>query len=196
LSRIPLAALAGVLMVTAWRMNDWVSIRRIFRKRIKTSMAQFLITMGATVFFDLTVAIFAGIAFSMLMFIIKSHKISVEVDPVTDQVGAGGKKTQVVYVDGMLFFGSQNHLTQVTESLLEEGSERIIFSLRGVPSIDHSSIIELADIVRLCRSRGVEVLIVGLQQPVRSLMERLDFIHLVGEENIFSSAVLALESLT
>lgn len=196
LSRIPLAALAGVLMVTAWRMNDWPSIRRIFRKRIKTSMAQFLITMGATVFFDLTVAIFAGIAFSMLMFIIKSHKISVEVDPVTDQVGAGGKKTQVVYVDGMLFFGSQNHLTQVTESLLEEGSERIIFSLRGVPSIDHSSIIELADIVRLCRSRGVEVLIVGLQQPVRSLMERLDFIHLVGEENIFSSAVLALESLT
>ena len=97
----------------------------------------------------------------------------------------------------MLFrSGSQNHLTQVTESLLEEGSERIIFSLRGVPSIDHSSIIELADIVRLCRSRGVEVLIVGLQQPVRSLMERLDFIHHVGEENIFSSAVLALESLT
>ena len=196
LSRIPLAALAGVLIVTAWRMNDWIAIRKIFHKRIKTSMAQFLITMGATVLFDLTVAIFAGIAFSMLMIIIKSHKISIEVDPVTAQLGVGAKKTKVVYVDGMLFFGSQNHLTQVAESLLEEGAERIIFSLRGVPSIDHSSINELTEIVRLCRSRGVEVLVVGLQKPVRSLMERLDFIRLVGEENIFSSAVLALESLT
>lgn len=196
LSRIPLAALAGVLIVTAWRMNDWIAIRRIFRKRIKTSMAQFLITMGATVFFDLTVAIFAGIAFSMVMFIVKSHKISIEIDPVTAELGAGAKRTKVVYVDGQLFFGSQNQLTEVTESLIGDGAERIIFSLRGVPSIDHSSINELSDIVRLCRSKGVDVYLVGLQKPVRSLMERLDFIHLIGEERIFSSAVIALESLT
>ena len=196
LSRIPLAALAGVLIVTAWRMNDWVAIRRIFRKRIKTSMAQFLVTMGATVLFDLTVAIFAGIAFSMVMFIIKSHKISIEIDPVTAELGVGAKKTKVVYIDGMLFFGSQNQLTQVTESLLAKDVKRIIYSLRGVPSIDHSSINELADIVRLCRSQGVEVLVVGLQKPVRSLMERLDLIRLLGEQNIFSSVVIALESLT
>jgi SulP family sulfate permease len=196
LSRIPLAALAGVLIITAWRMNDWPSIRKIFSSRIKTSMAQFLITMGATVFFDLTVAILAGIAFSAVMFIIKSHKISIEIDPVTAQLGSGAKRTKVVYIDGMLFFGSQNHLTQATEGLLANGAERIIFSLRGVPSIDHSSIIELADIVKLCRDRNVEVLIVGLQKPVRTLMERLDFISLVGEERIYSSVVTALESLT
>lgn len=196
LSRIPLAALAGVLIVTAWRMNDWPAIRKIFRRRIKTSMAQFLITMGATVFFDLTVAILAGIAFSMVMFIIKSHRISVEIDPVTTELGAGAKKTKVVYVDGMLFFGSQNHLTQATEELLSDGAERIIFSLRGVPSIDHSSINELSEIVSMCRRAEVEVLFVGLQPSVRSLMERLDFIRSVGEEHIYSSVVIALESLS
>ncbi len=196
LSRIPLAALAGVLIVTAWRMNDWVAIRGIFHKRIKTSMAQFLITMGATVFFDLTVAIFAGIAFSMVMFIIKSHKISIEIDPVVSELEPGDKKTTAVYVDGTLFFGSQNQLTHVTESLIEEGTERIILSLRGVPTIDHSSVNELSEIVGMCKSRGVEIFLVGLQHPVHSLMERLDFIPLVGEERIFTSMVKALDALT
>ena len=55
MSQIPLCALAGVLMVTAWRMNEWSSIKDIFRKRILSAMMQFGVTMVCTVVFDLTV---------------------------------------------------------------------------------------------------------------------------------------------
>lgn len=195
MSRIPLAALAGVLMVTAWRMNEWKAIRQIFSKRIKTSIFQFLITMGATVLFDLTTAIFAGIVFSMVMFIVRSHQISVEIDPVTPKLGSPDIKTDVVYVDGSLFFGSQEQLTKTVESLLSEGVGRIIFSLRGVSTIDHSSINEFVEIIHMCRKRSVDVLFCGLQPSVQSLMKRLDFYDLVGQDKFFSSAVTALESL-
>ena len=52
MSRIPLSALAGVLMVTAWRMNDWQEIKTLFHNRVKTNISQYLITMCATVVFD------------------------------------------------------------------------------------------------------------------------------------------------
>lgn len=64
MSRIPLAALAGVLMVTAWRMNEWHEIKHIFKNKEYFAIVQFLITMISTVVFDLTIAIIIGVAVS------------------------------------------------------------------------------------------------------------------------------------
>ena len=66
MARLPLSALAGVLMVTAWRMNDWAGIRYIFAHRFKSAISQFLVTMLATVVFDLTVAIILGVIYSAM----------------------------------------------------------------------------------------------------------------------------------
>ncbi|HPB41993.1 MAG TPA: SulP family inorganic anion transporter [Sphaerochaeta sp.] len=195
LSRVPLAALAGVLLVTAWRMNDWKSIKQIFSKRMKTSIAQFSITLVATVVFDLTTAILLGIGFSIVMFVIKSNKIMIEIDPVTNRLGKKAKPTKVVYVDGALFFGSQDKLTESIAPLIESGVKRILLSLRGVPNIDHSSITELAEIVRLARKKEVELLFCGVQPRVESMLRRLDFYSLLPEERFYPSVVVALETI-
>ncbi|HZJ87600.1 MAG TPA: SulP family inorganic anion transporter [Sphaerochaeta sp.] len=189
LSRIPLAALAGVLIVTAWRMNDWVSIKTIFQKRIKTSMAQFLITMGATVFFDLTVAIIAGIVFSMIMYVIKSHRIGLEVASLE----ANERQTQVITVDGSLFFGSLTHLRNAAEQLIEQGAEKIIFNLGGVSQIDHSAVIELSEIAELCSEQGVAFSLTDIQEPVVALMERLSFFEEAPELLVHPSVEEALK---
>ena len=60
MSKIPYAALAGVLIVTAWRMNEWPSIQCIFRKRFTGAILKYFITMLATVIFDLIIAIMIG----------------------------------------------------------------------------------------------------------------------------------------
>ncbi|NBK24679.1 MAG: SulP family inorganic anion transporter, partial [Spirochaetia bacterium] len=196
MSRIPHAALSGVLMVTAWRMNDWHAIREIFQKKIKTSIAQFLLTMIAIVVFDLTVAIMLGIAFSMIMFVVKSNKISIEIDDVTKDLLDTSRKTKVVYVDGSLFFGSQELLTKEVETMISHKVQRIIFSVRGVPNIDHSSVNEFVEIVKMCRENKIEVLFCGVQPPVMHMFERLDFVELLGQKNFYSSAVIALASLS
>lgn len=77
MARLPLSALAGVLMVTAWRMNDWEGICYIFRHKFKSGISQFLITMLATVVFDLTVAILLGVVYSAILYMAKSSHIHV-----------------------------------------------------------------------------------------------------------------------
>jgi len=191
MSQIPLSALGGVLLVTAWRMNEHEAIAQMFRCKIKTSIAQFLITMIATVVFDLTIAILIGILFSMIMFIIKSHKIAIRVDQVKD----AQKPTFVVYVDGSLFFGSQEQLTKITQQLLTQNAAHIIFSLRGVPTIDHSSIEEFFEIRQMLEEKQVSLWFCGLQAPVHSMMQRLGFIEYIGEQNVYASAVTAIQAL-
>jgi SulP family sulfate permease len=72
IGRIPLAALAGVLMMTAWRMNEWESIHFYARTRLKHAIVGVLVTMIATVALDLTQAILIGIAISALIYIRQS----------------------------------------------------------------------------------------------------------------------------
>ena len=67
MAHLPLAALAGVLMVTAWRMNEWESIIEFFKTKNYSAIASFAITMIATVLFDLTVAIIVGVVFTAIL---------------------------------------------------------------------------------------------------------------------------------
>ena len=89
-----MAALAGVLMVTAFRMNDWSAIKGIFKKKFKSSIMQYVITMIATVVFDLTVAIVIGVVAAMLVFIVKSCELRV-VSSDIDERGTPAKERRV-----------------------------------------------------------------------------------------------------
>ena len=198
MGRIPLASLAGVLMVTAWRMNDWPAIRELFRKRLKSASAQFLVTMVATVLFDLVIAILVGIVAAMLLFVLKSCDLKIAVSDVkrknadgTDQIRTDVK---VVYLTGPLFFGTQDQLTQAMVQLGEE-THGVIFSVRGVPYIDESAISELETLLADLRGRGIRVMFSGVQPNVKHEMERTGFAAALGGENFAWDAIEAIETM-
>lgn len=177
MSMIPLSALAGVLIVTAWRMNDWASIKSIFGKKIKTAILQFLITMIATVIFDLTIAIVIGVAFSIIMFVVKVSDMQVSVaevdpsrfdDPEIDPEKL--KYTCVVYISGPLYFGTCAKLEEKISALGEDYN--VIFSMRGVTVADISGIEALHDYCERLISRGIMVYFSCVQPPVMSMIER------------------------
>ena len=199
MSRIPLSALAGVLMVTAWRMNDWSAIHKLFDNKLKHSMLQFFATMIATVVFDLTVAIVIGIVVAMFIFILKSSKLDVVVSDIDSSKLTGKtlpetyKFTRLIYLTGPLFFGTQDILTTTVHELGK--IKAVIFSMRGVPSIDDSAINELSEIIDEFRTENVKVLFCGVQPHVYKTMERGDFIEKIGEDHFFWDAVSAIEHL-
>ena len=126
-------------------MNDWKAIKGIFGRKIKTSIFQFLLTMIATVIFDLTIAILIGVAFSLIMFIVKVSDMQVSVAEVdtnrldTDKVDAEKLRyTCVVYLSGPLYFGTCNKLEEKITALGE--NYNVIFSMRGVNIADVSGI--------------------------------------------------------
>ncbi|MBQ2824354.1 MAG: SulP family inorganic anion transporter [Oscillospiraceae bacterium] len=177
ISRIPLAALAGVLMMTAWRMNEWDVIKNIFKVKVKTQIAQFLLTMIATVIFDLTIAIVIGVAFSLIMFVVKVSDMQVtvsEVDPEkldTTKVNPDKLKyTSVVYITGPLYFGTCTNLEEKVSSLGE--SYNIIFSMRGVTAADISGIEALHEYCEHLISQGRMVYFSCVQPSVMDLFER------------------------
>ncbi len=199
MSRIPLSALAGILIMTAWRMNDWDSIRTLFHKRYKTSIAQYSITLVATVAFDLTIAIVIGVGLSALLFVIRSSYLDITVTNIDERHEKGKNLTsqnsevKLVYVTGPLFFGSQERLVRTIDQISEV--KIIILSIRGVPSIDHSAMMALQNIHASLEIQGKTLLFCGLQSQVRRQFSRAGFDVVVGTKSIFNNAVEAIDSL-
>lgn len=201
MSEIPLCALAGVLIVTAWRMNDFAAIKSIFGKKIKTAIFQYLITMAATVIFDLTTAILIGIVFSIIMFVLKVSDMQVSVaaiDPERiDDHEIDREKlryTCVVYISGPLYFGTCNKLEEKISALGE--NYNVIFSMRGVTVADMSGIEALHEYCERLISSGIMVFFSCVQPEVSDMMERCGFKERFKDDMFFWSADKAMKHIS
>lgn len=200
MAKLPLAALAGVLMVTAWRMNDWSGIRYIFSHRFKSAISQFLITMLATVIFDLTVAILLGVIYSAILYMAKSSRIHVSFSaidgnklradvgkaPVLDSAG-------VAYITGSLFFGAVDEFNHRMAELPEE--DHVILSMRGMPSVDVSGAQAMLELCHRLLNEGRTVAFCGVAEEVKSYFDRAGITALVGESAFYWSADQAILAL-
>jgi SulP family sulfate permease len=202
IGRIPLAALAGVLIMTAWRMNEWESIHFYARTRLKHAIVGMLVTMIATVALDLTQAILIGIAISALIYIRQSAgSVGVTNEPVDlERLRVIGHRllttdpsTHIYYLTGPLFFGSVHNVLEAFETARDYRA--IVISMRGVPLIDAMGSQALAQIVEEQRKRGGAVAFSGLQPAVRDMFARTGLLAEVGEDQIFWSADQAIVAL-
>lgn len=199
MSAIPLSALAGVLMVTAWRMNDWENIHFIFGHKFKSGMMKFAITMAATVVFDLTQAIIIGVAFSIILILIKLTDIDITVAEIErerlEEVGVHlpkiSGKVRVAYLTGAIFFAVIDKLEDELYAL-EGKTEGLILSMRGVPVIDLSGIQALIELVEEMEANGTEIYLTSVQPKVLEEMRRGGLIELIGEQYVFESAEEAI----
>lgn len=176
MSNIPMPALAGVLVVTAWRMNEWEVIREFFQKRFHTALCLFFLTMIATVVFDLSLAIVLGVLAGCLFFVIKSAVITINVEEVdwSRMSLAHTQRTDnwvVVYLSGPLFFMSSERLKQTLAILKEK--DGVIFSMRGVPSIDSTALGVLAGFCLAAEKTGQQVQFTSLQPEVEKMIRTI-----------------------
>ncbi len=201
MSKIPLSALAGVLMVTAFRMNEWHEIKHIFKRKFKTSMLLFFATMIATVVFDLTIAIVTGVVIAIIMFVIQISDIdinlaTVDVDKLKHkgiEAGERHKSTMVMYVSGPIFFTTAEKISkQICEVGEDEEIKTLICSMRGVPMIDTSGVAMINDMIKELKEKNVEIKLAALQPKVLKMLKRNKTDALLGEENIYWSVEQAL----
>jgi len=198
IGRVPLAALAGVLMVTAIRMNEWEEIRWMIRHRFRSVLITFAITMIATASLDLTQAIIIGVGMSALFFVYNASDIEVtrkDVDLKTMQMRGHEiddvhPSISVAYISGPMFFGATSAFRK---AFADVDCERVlILSMRGVSLIDVSGlelIEELHDKMTSCRG---ELMLCGIQPAVRRILDRSRLSEEIGESNFFWSADQAI----
>lgn len=200
MARLPLSALAGVLMVTAWRMNDWEGIRYIFRHKFKSGISQFLVTMVATVVFDLTVAIILGVVYSAILYMAKSSHIRINFSSIdTNKLrSVDGKPpiletSGVAYITGPLFFGAVDEFNHRMADM--PNYDHVILSMRGMPSVDVSGAQAMLELCESLKAKGKSVACCGMTEAVRTYFDRAGITELLGEESYFWSADQAILDL-
>ncbi len=198
MARIPLAALAGVLIMTAWRMNEWEAIQYIFKHKFKTAIITFAITMIATVTLDLTQAILIGAFLSGAVFLNQIASIDIaiqDVDP--DRMRQRGmdivgdcKHIKVAYLTGPLFFAATGNFNEAFANLKQ--THTLILSMRGVPLIDTSGLQALIHLHEKLKHSGDVLMIAGIHDQARVMLDRGGLTKEIGENNFFWSADQAI----
>ncbi|MCB0005828.1 MAG: SulP family inorganic anion transporter, partial [Anaerolineales bacterium] len=185
---------------TAWRMNEWHAMRIFFGRRLKHAMVGFLVTLAATVLFDLTQAILIGFVVSTIIFMLQISELQVARQPVDPerlkQNGAAfthpDYPISIYYLSGPLFFAAARKLLEAIEA--QDGKEaRIILSMRGIPLLDATGLEVLREIHHRQGPGGL--LLTGLQPRVEAILQRAGFLAELGENAIFWSSDQAILSL-
>jgi len=198
LERIPLAALAGLLMVIAIRTNEWDAIKRIFSKRFKTDMIAFSIAMIATVVLSLTDAILLGTFLAGAVFLNKIASIDINLQDVDiDRLKQRGIETagkckhiRVAFLTGPLFFAATGQFDEAFANLKD--THALILSMRGVPLIDTEGLEEIQRLHKKLNKQGGTLMFAGVHDNARGMMERDGLVEMIGEENFFWSSDQAI----
>ena len=202
---IPMACLAGVLVIVAYNMSGWRTFRQLL-KNPKSDISVLLITFFLTVIFDLTVAIEVGLMLACLLCMrrmAETTQVSVltdEIDPATEvdfeatnlehfRIPDG---CEVYEINGPFFFGIANRFEEIMGRMGGRPRVRII-RMRKVPFVDSTGMHNLENLVQMSRQQGIHVILSGVNPKVHEVLMRNDFGRIVGEENILPHINLALQ---
>ncbi|MDY4744626.1 MAG: sulfate permease [Bacteroidaceae bacterium] len=202
---IPMACLAGVLVVVSYGMCGWRSFLELM-KNPKSDVTVLLITFFLTIIFDLTIAIEVGLIIACLLFMKRMSEttdikaITEEIDLNQDAEFSTGnldhliipQGVEVYEINGPYFFGAGNKFEEIMASFGDRPKVRII-RMRKVPFVDSTGIHNLTNLCEMSKKEGIQIVLSGVREKVNGQLEHAGFYHLIGEENICSHINLALK---
>jgi sulfate permease, SulP family len=199
-SYIPMAALAGILMIVAYNMGEWREIPQLL-KLTKTDISVWLVTFALTVFADLTVAVEAGMILAALLFITRVANTTT-VSQVTDEYIEDGRihilqdkdipyYATIFRIHGPFLFGATDKIAVITERM-HELPPVVIIRLRNMTAIDATGLFSLEEIARQLHATGRTLILCGAREQPAQLMHQAEFEEVVGRENICANVDEAL----
>ena len=204
---IPMACLAGVLVIVSYNMSGWRSFLSIM-KNPKSDVIVLWVTFLLTVIFDLTIAIEVGLICACLLFMRRMAEttdvkvISDEINPEEEesdfQLGNIEHLTipegvEVYEINGPYFFGAGNKFEEIMGALRHRRPRVRIIRMRKVPFVDSTGIHNLTNLCMMSQGEGIQVVLSGVNPQVQAVLHKAGFDTLLGEENICSHINLALE---
>ena len=204
---IPMACLAGVLVIVSYNMSGWRSFASIM-KNPKSDVIVLIVTFLLTVIFDLTIAIEVGLICACLLFMRRMAEttdvkvISDEIDPEEEQsdfqMGNLEHLTipegvEVYEINGPYFFGAGNKFEDLMATMGHKRPKVRIIRMRKVPFVDSTGIHNLTNLCAMSQKEGIQVVLSGVNPKVQAVLHKSGFDQMLGEENICSHINIALE---
>ncbi|MDR3119145.1 MAG: sulfate permease [Mediterranea sp.] len=201
---IPMACLAGILVIVAYNMSEWRTFKALM-KNPKSDVSVLLITFFLTVVFDLTIAIEIGLVIACLLFmrrVAETTEISVikdEINPsaevdiaIKDEHIGIPKGVEVYEINGPYFFGIANKFEEQMILFGDKPDVRII-RMRKVPFIDSTGIHNLTNLCRTSQKEKITIVLSGVNRKVHDTLEKAGFYELIGKDNICPNINVALD---
>ena len=199
---IPMACLAGVLVVVSYNMSGWRSFTALL-KNPKSDVIVLLITFFLTVIFDLTVAIAVGLLLACLLFI-KRIMETTEITAIKEEIHVEDEAgimhdesitipagVEVYEINGPYFFGVATQFEELMSEFRDKSKVRVI-RMRKVPFIDSTGIHNLSNFCEMSFKNKIVVVLSGVNPQVHRALHKAGFYDLVGEKNICPNINVAL----
>lgn len=201
---IPMACLAGVLVIVSYNMSGWRTFKGLL-KSPKSDVTVLLITFFLTVIFDLTIAIEVGLVIACVLFM-KRVMETTEISVITDEIDPNKESdlevhednliipdgVEVYEINGPYFFGIATKFEETMAQIGDRPKVRII-RMRKVPFIDSTGINNLTNLCRMSQKEGITIVLSGVNEKVHKVLEKSGFYDLLGKDNICSNINAALE---
>ena len=200
---VPMACLAGVLVMVSYNMSGWRTVVSIF-KNPKSDIAVLIVTFVLTVVFDLTIAIEIGLLLALLLFLRRVME-NTQIKVFSDQIDiAGGTENstheilhvnhgvEIYEIDGPFFFGVANKFEDLMRAMGEKPHVRII-RMRRVPFIDSTGIHNLETLISSSKSEGIHVVLSGVVPSVKDVLLHAKIDKIIGEDHICDNITKAVE---
>ena len=206
---IPMATLAGILVVVAYNMSEWHHFVKLL-KSPKMDIAVLLVTFFLTVLVDLTVAIQAGVVLAALLFMKRMSDVT-QVGYITSMVGfeeedeedakadpnninkfSVPKGVEVFEVNGPFFFGAAERFKH-TLNLIVKKPKVLILRTRTVLAMDATALHALEEVYDMTKREGSVLVLAGIHAQPMIAMDKAGFLDKVGVENVFESIGDALK---
>lgn len=185
---IPLACLAGILVVVAYNMSELHAFFSIF-KTTRYDIAVLLATFFLTVVFDLVVAIEIGMVLAAFLFMKRmadatnlgqsmlSEGPAGEEGPTFEQELKIIPRNILIYeINGPLFFGAAQKFSDTLKNIIGDQHNILILRMRNVPMIDATGLQRLREIILFMQSRKVQVVLSGVNESIRAQLSKMDII--------------------
>lgn len=200
---VPMACLAGVLVIVAYNMSGWRTVRSLL-KNPKSDVAILATTFILTVVFNLTIAIEIGLLLAVLLFLRRVSE-NVQISVLKDEldVAQGTEMTQhetlniakgveVYEINGPFFFGVATKFDEVMREMGDKPVVRII-RMRKVPFIDSTGLHNLQILVESSHREGIRVILSGVNPSVQETLYKSGLNKIIGNENICDHISKAVE---
>ena len=196
---IPMACLAGVLIIVSYNMSGWREIVAL-SKAPKSDFIVMLVTFILTVIFDLTIAIEIGLLLAVILFLKRTNETTVirsfsdEIDPtLSNDIRLHGNDleklhipphTEVYEIDGPYFFGIANKFDEISQRMGTDGQKVRILRMRKVSFMDSTGIHNLEQLYMRSQRCGMTLVLSGVNENVYKTLDKAGLVELIGKENV------------
>ena len=201
ISYLPLAAMAGIILIVAYNLIDFQSIKKTFTYS-KSESVIFTATFLSTLLFELEFAIYLGVLLSLMLFIAKTSAPEVHTLAFGSPPGEDIRKLQsirktplvqcpqlkIIRIDMSIYFGSINHIQkQISQIVDNQRIYHILIVASGVNFIDLAGIEGLLIEHRRLKALNGNLYLVDVKSSTYEFMEKVNFVNEIGRENFFES---------